>query len=143
MTHGFRFACSTAIAFGIVCSPAFAADRAPTHPPVARPPVCKPLDKIKSDLGATTHFATLTPGQFHFAAGLYVGSPTTPDGLPPGDGALLVTHDGADGAMILWVNGKNGCGPISIPGKLVAMLKAMGTGPGEILNDDASEERKL
>ena len=52
-------------------------------------PLCKPLGKLLADFDAKTHFAPLTPGQFHFSEGLYVGSPTTPEGLPPGDGALL------------------------------------------------------
>jgi hypothetical protein len=53
------------------------------------PSPCKPLAKLWADFDAKTHFTTLTPGQFHFVEGIYVGSPTTPDGLPPGDGALL------------------------------------------------------
>ena len=59
---------------------ALAADKAPSP--------CKPLAKLWADFDAKTHFTTLTPGQFHFVEGIYVGSPTTPDGLPPGDGAL-------------------------------------------------------
>ena len=50
--------------------------------------------KLSADFDAKTHFTTLTPGQFDFVEGIYVGSPATPDGLPPGDGALLATHSG-------------------------------------------------
>lgn len=138
MTHGLWIVCATAIAIG--CPPALAST--PTPPPHAPAPVCELLSKMKSDLDAKTHFATLTPGQYHFAQGLYAGSPSTPEGLPPGDGALLAT-DGKGGAMILWTNGKNVCAPIRVNGKFVEMLRGIGTGPGEILNDDASEERKL
>lgn len=139
MRH-FRVACSIAIA--CLCSPAFATQSAPVHPPVVHAPVCEPLEKMKSGLPPKTHFAALTPGQYHFAQGLYVGSPTTPPGLPPGDGALLAA-DGEGGAYILWTSGKNACSPIRVNGKFVEMLKGIGTSPGEVLNDDASEERKL
>ena len=45
----------------------------------------KPLAKLRIDFDAKTHFTMLTPRQFHFVEGIYVGSPTTPDGLPPGE----------------------------------------------------------
>ena len=53
-----------------------AADKTPSPP-------CKPLANLWADFDAKTHFTALTPGQFHFVEGLYVGSPTTPEGLPP------------------------------------------------------------
>jgi hypothetical protein len=31
-----------------------------------------------------SHFSPLSPGQFHFVEGVDVGSPSTPEGLPPG-----------------------------------------------------------
>ena len=120
---------------------AFAAERVP--PARAPAPVCAPLDKIKADLDAKTHFVALTPGQFHFAAGIYVGSPNTPMGMPPGDGALLLTHDGSKSGKILWTRGKNGCSPIDLPEELVKFLNAIKTGVGEALNDDSKDELKL
>ena len=80
---------------------------------------CSLLAKLWADFDARTHFTALTPGQFHFTEGLYVGSPTTPDGLPPGDGALLATHDGAKNGIIIWTRGPLACAPIPINEKLI------------------------
>jgi hypothetical protein len=91
-------------------------------------PPCKPLAKLLADFDAKTHFAALTSGQFHFAEGLYVGSPTTPDGLPPGDGALLATHDGAKGGIIIWTRGPLACAPIPINDKLIKLISSIKTG---------------
>ncbi len=123
---------------------ALAAERAPA-PPAPAKPVCAPLDHLKADFDAKTHFIALTPGQFHFVEGLYVGSPTTPDGLPPGDGALLATHDGSLDGMIIWTRGKNACSPIAIPGKLRKIVESIKTGIGETVapTEDDSDERKL
>lgn len=90
--------------------------------------LCKPLAKLWADVDAKTHFNALTSGQFHFAEGLYVGSPTTPQGLPPGDGALLVTHDGAKNGVIVWTRGALACAPIPISEKLIKLLARIKTG---------------
>jgi hypothetical protein len=91
-------------------------------------PPCKPLAKLRGDFDAKTHFTALTPGQFHFVEGLYVGSPTTPDGLPPGDGALLATHDGTKNGIIIWILGPLACAPIPINEKLVKLITSIKTG---------------
>src|SRR5208337_3029473 len=59
----------------------------------AESPRCASLEKAQEAAGKGTAIAPLTPAQFHFLQGVYVLSPTTPDGLPPGDGALLLTRD--------------------------------------------------
>jgi hypothetical protein len=100
---------------------ALAADKTPSPP-------CKPLAKLWADFDAKTHFAALTPGQFHFVEGVYVGSPTTPDGLPPGDGAMLATHDGAASGVIIWTRGSLACGPIQIGEKLIKLIVEIKTG---------------
>lgn len=100
---------------------ALAADKTP-------PPPCKPLARLWVDFDAKTHFTALTPGQFHFVEGVYVGSPTTPDGLPPGDGAMLATHDGASNGVIIWTRGPLACGPIQISEKLIKLIAAIKTG---------------
>ncbi len=92
-------------------------------------PPCKTLAKLRADFDGQTHFSALTPGQFHFVQGLYVGSPSTPDGLPPGDGALLATHDGTKNGMIIWTHGALACAPISINEKLVKLITSIRTGP--------------
>ncbi|HTZ66949.1 MAG TPA: hypothetical protein VMB83_05670 [Roseiarcus sp.] len=91
-------------------------------------PLCKPLAKLWAEFDSKTHFTTLTPGQFHFVEGLYVGSPTTPEGLPPGDGALLATHDGAKNGIIIWTRGPLGCAPIPINEKLIDLIARIKTG---------------
>ena len=70
----------------------------------------------------------LTPGQFHFVEGLYVESPTTPEGLPPGDGALLATHDSGKNGIIVWTRGPLACAPIPINEKLVKLIAIIKTG---------------
>jgi hypothetical protein len=100
---------------------ALAADNTPSPP-------CKPLAKLWADFDAKSHFTTLTPGQFHFVEGIYVGSPTTPEGLPPGDGAQLATHDGAKNGIIIWTKGALACGPLPISEKLIKLIAGIKTG---------------
>jgi hypothetical protein len=92
------------------------------------PPPCKPLAKLWADFDAKTHFTALTPGQFHFVEGAYAGSPTTPYGLPPGDGAMLATHDGVPNGVIIWTRGALACGPIQISEKLIKLIATIKTG---------------
>ena len=66
---------------------------------------CKALAKLKSEFDAKTRVIPLTVGQFHFIEGVYVGSPSTPDGLPPGDGAILVIHDRDKDGVVIWTRG--------------------------------------
>lgn len=84
--------------------------------------------KLKADFDEHTHFAPLSPGQFHFVEGVYVGSPSTPEGLPPGDGALLATHDGDKDGVIVWTRGALACAPLPIPEKLIKLMGAIKTG---------------
>jgi hypothetical protein len=95
---------------------------------IASSPSCKTLAKLRAASDALTHFSALTPEQFHFVEGLYVGSPSTPDGLPPGDAALLVTHDGIKNGVIIWTRGPLACAPISINEKLVKLIIGIRTG---------------
>ena len=95
------------------------------------PAPCKALAKLKAQFDAKTHFAVLTPGQFHFIEGVYVGSPSTPDGLPPGDGALLVSHDGDKDGIVIWTRGPLACAPIPVNERLVKLLTGVKTGEGE------------
>ena len=99
-------------------------------------PRCKPIVKLKADFDEHTHFTTLSPGQFHFVEGVYVGSPATPEGLPPGDGALLAQHDGDKDGVIVWTRGALACAPLPIPEKLIKLIDAVKTGA---LDDDGQE----
>jgi hypothetical protein len=119
-----RTAIISALVFGLnpaIRGTVLAADKAPSPP-------CKPLAKLWADFDAKTHFTELTPGQFHFVEGLYVGSPTTPEGLPPGNGALLATHDGAKNGIVIWTHGPLACAPIPINEKLVRLIASIKTG---------------
>jgi hypothetical protein len=93
---------------------------------------CRPLAKLRADFDADTHFTALTSGQFHFVQGIYVGSPNTPDGLPPGDGALLVTHDRAKNGLILWTRGPLACRPTAISEKLIKLIADVKTGAVDV-----------
>jgi hypothetical protein len=119
-----RIAIISALALGLnseIRGAALAADKAPSPP-------CKPIAKLKAEFDAKTRFTALTPGQFHFVEGLYVGSPTTPEGLPPGDGALLVTHDRAKSGIVVWTRGPLACAPIPINQKLIKFIASIKTG---------------
>jgi hypothetical protein len=92
---------------------------------------CKALAKLKAEFDAKTHVVPLTAGQFHFIEGVYVGSPTTPDGLPPGDGAILITHDGDKNGIVIWTRGALACAPIPVNEKLIKLMIGVKTGDGE------------
>jgi len=91
-------------------------------------PRCIPLDRAQKAAGAHTAVAPLTAAQFHFLQGVYVLNPSTPDGLPPGDGALLLTWDGEKDGLILWTRGPLACAPMAAPAKLIKYLKAVKAG---------------
>ena len=92
------------------------------------PSPCRQLARLRAEFDAKTRFTALTPGQFHFVEGLYVGSPSTPEGLPPGDGALLATHDGANNGILIWTHGPLACAPIPITEKLMKLIAGIKTG---------------
>lgn len=89
---------------------------------------CNALAKLKAEFDAKTHVVQLTAGQFHFVEGVYVGSPNTPDGLPPGDSALLVSHDGDKDGVIVWTRGALACAPTPVNERLIKLLDSIKTG---------------
>jgi hypothetical protein len=120
-------------------------------------PHCETIDAMKASL-KDAKFTSLSPGQFHFMAGVYVASPITPPGgMPPGDGALLVEIKNK--AALVWTRGKKACitevvidseqhlaayVPLPIDPKLLALLRSIKTGVDETVSpDDSDEERKL
>jgi len=92
-------------------------------------PVCFPIEVIKKKIEGTT-FTKATPGQYNFLRGFYVGFPRTPEGLPIGDGAIIVKHGTDPGAIIIWtISDKMGCDPISLPdNKLLDLMKNLKSG---------------
>jgi hypothetical protein len=132
---------------------ALAAERAQAIPG----PHCETIDAIEAST-KEAKFTTLSPGQFHFMAGVYVASPITPPGgMPPGDGALLIEIKNK--AALVWTRGKQACitqivvdaehhvavyVPLPVDPKLLAMLRSIKTGADETVGpDDSSEDRRL
>jgi hypothetical protein len=120
-------------------------------------PHCETIDAMKASV-KDAKFTILSPGQFHFMAGVYVASPVTPPGgMPPGDGALLIELK--DKAAVVWTHGKQACitqividiehhvaayAPLPIDAQLLSILRAIKTGADETVNpDDSAEERRL
>jgi hypothetical protein len=127
-----RIAIISALVLGLnpeIRGAALAADKTPSPP-------CKTLAKVWAEFDAKTRFTALTPGQFHFVEGLYVGSPATPEGLPPGDGALLATHDGAKNGIVIWTHGPLACAPILINEKLIKLISSIKTGAVDAGGDE-------
>jgi len=119
-----RIAIIAAFVFGLApmtAGSALAGERKPSPP-------CKPLNKLRAEFDSKTRLTHLTPGQFHFVEGLYVGSPTTPDGLPPGDSALLATRDGVKNGIIIWTRGPLACAPILVSEKLINLIASIKSG---------------
>jgi hypothetical protein len=120
-------------------------------------PHCEEINALKASI-KDAKFTTLSPGQFHFMAGVYVASPITPPGgMPPGDGALLIEIK--DKAAIVWTRGKQACitqividierhiaayVPLPVEARLLSILRSIKTGPDEPVSpDDSDEERRL
>jgi hypothetical protein len=120
-------------------------------------PHCETIEAMKASI-KDARFTALSPGQFHFMAGVYVASPITPPGgMPPGDGALLIETQNK--AALVWTRGKQACiteividtgqhlaayVPLPIDSKLLALLRSIKTGADETVNpDDSDEDRRL
>ena len=105
------------------------------------PTKCKPYDGPK---GARTtlmkegdRWTKMTPSQFQFMRGIYVGSPSTPEGLPLGDGAALITKDGAKGGLVAFTDHKNVCDMLPLPQQVIDLLMKVGAGETVSEGDDA------
>jgi len=121
------------LAFG---GPAIAAHERAERAPA---PHCMKIEEFKKQFDAKTHFEVLGPGAFHFVEGLYVGSPATPEGMPPGDGAIIATHKGAPGGILIWTHRDEACAPLPINAKLVRLIPGIKTAPGETAEDNGDE----
>jgi hypothetical protein len=146
--------CIAAVSLAVGGS-AFAAERAVQIPP----PHCEPIVEMKASVkDKDVKFTILTPGQFHFISGVYVGSPITPPGgLPPGDGAILL--EGKKGAGVIWTRGNDACItqivvdiehrqaaylPLPVGRDLLLILKGIKSGKDEtVAPDDSKDELKL
>ena len=114
------------ITVALVVSSAFAANG----------PHCAPFETIKKDFDSKTHFTALTPGQLNFARGGYVATPPINGKMPAGDSAMLATHDGDEGGVILWMRGRLVCEPTPVPGSFIRAMNGIRTGA---LDSDGNE----
>lgn len=117
--------------------------------------VCVPLDRFKTSFPAGTKFKAATIGQFHVFEGVYIGNPKTPEGVPPGDGALIihppVAHGDPDISLVTWTQhqGNDVCGGpgagLMVPAAALATINSIGTGKDEVADpaDDPKDELKL
>jgi hypothetical protein len=128
-----------------------------TEAPTAK---CEPISKMEADAKGAK-FTKLNAGQYHVMMGIYLGSPITPEGLPPGDGALLVQSKAA--SLVFWTKGdKEACivqlklegqdhqphlmySPMILPPAIVMVLKDIVGGKDEIATpaNDPKDELKL
>jgi hypothetical protein len=108
-----------AFAFGLSLAavPASAADK-----------TCSSLPKIKSELKDGVTMTPLTPGQFNFLRGFYMGVPPTLQGTLPGTGAFLFEHKGDKGGVIVWTLGSLACQPTPVPPQFIDAMKGSKTG---------------
>lgn len=142
MRYGFGFV------LAVIClSPAVAAEKSP------KAPECMTLEafKAKSEkmvaamdalakaeghdapkISLPDTFTKVSAGAYHFFQGIYAVAPTTPEGLPPGNGALLATVKGRDDGKLLWTKGDLVCGrPMEAPKILLDMVRKVKDAPGE------------
>jgi hypothetical protein len=119
-------------------SVAFAAEK--------KPPECLTLDALKAKNEKTVKamqalaeiqgtkapevilpdtFTKVSISAYHFLEGAYADNPYTPQGLPPGDGALLATAKGQDGGQVLWTKKDLVCGSMAVAKTLLAALRGV------------------
>lgn len=92
--------------------------------------LCRPLAEMKEKAAAhNVRWTGLSSEQWRFAQGAFVLAPSTPPGMPFGDGAaLLQPGDEKDGAgVIVFVDGDKSCEPMPVPQEFVKMLLELGT----------------
>ncbi len=79
---------------------------------------------------------TVTTDQWEWLRGVYVLNPATPQGLPPGDRAVLAKIEGNSGAMIFFIDGDLACVPMAVPDAIIDLMNQIDasnvfhTGPG-------------
>jgi hypothetical protein len=127
--------------------------------PISPAPRCEPLAKLREAAPKDAKLVALNPGQYHFMLGYYAASISTPEGSPPGEGALLVNFGKT--ADLFWTKGDQICitqiramsaqgflppayAPLRIVPELLSKLNKLTAGKDEIdTPDDTSEDRKL
>lgn len=95
---------------------------------LADKPSCMSLEKVQAAAGVGTTVVRMTEAQRYFLEGIYALNPVTPEGLPPGDGALLLTKDNGDTGVVLWTMGPLVCNPMPAPKPLLDLLAKVKSG---------------
>jgi hypothetical protein len=76
----------------------------------------------------------MTTSQWNFLRGIHALNPTTPPGLPPGDGAVLVTLPRTpDSGLVFFIDGTLACNVMNAPSELIKLL-------GKVKSGDANHE---
>lgn len=116
------------LAATLLATPALAQEVRQPHAPPKLVVDCTPLAKFKSKMVSDGDTVTvMTPGQFHFLVGVYVGSPVTPEGLPPGNGAMVISH--GDSSLVVWTrDNKLACNPMLVNTKLLVVMAKLKAG---------------
>jgi hypothetical protein len=145
-----------AVAAIVIGGPAFAAERDQQPAPQAK---CEPIAKMEAETKAVK-YTKLNPGQYILAKGIYLGSSITPEGLPPGNGALLAQLKTV--ALLFWTrDDKDACevqlnlpgpagqpphpiySPLVIPPSVVMVIKGIGKDEIAEPTDDSKDELHL
>lgn len=92
----------------------------------AAEPNCITLQAAQKAVGKGSVVTPMTRAQFHFLQGVYALNPATPAGLPPGDGALLITVD--DHGAVLFTIGETVCNPMDAPKALIELINKVKEG---------------
>jgi len=103
------------------------------HPAYADAPRCTSLEKAQKAAGKGTTITAVSRAQFYVLTGMYLRDPQTPEGLPPGDGALILARDDDGAGLILWTRGSLACDPwpIGDAKKLLKLLAEVKRGDGD------------
>ena len=95
---------------------------------------CVEEKKMQAEVEAQGgRWSEMSIGQYHFLEGIYAMNPLTPEGLPPGTGAVFASDVEGKKGMIFWKKGSMVCSPMPAPEVLMDLVKQIATGKGEEL----------
>lgn len=97
---------------------------------------CMVLSKLKAEAKGIVTMTPLTPGQWNFLRGFYMGTPPALHGELPGTGAILIQKPGDKGGVLIWTTGALACNPQPVPPPFIDALNGTKTGA---LNADGTE----
>jgi hypothetical protein len=122
MTFMWKWAIASAVGGALFALPVVADTNSATDQCVK---VQLPKREIEKNGG---QWIELTMNQLQFLRGIYVLNPTTPQGLPYGDRAVLARFNAGSGGLIFFIDGEQACTPMLIPNELIDMLNTIRAG---------------